>query len=127
MMFGESLTGLRVLVASDDAEVGTLFTTIVTVCGASVERASTATATFHSLERDPHPHVLLLDVGMIDAVDLVPLGAERLKIPVVAFLFRHDDPAGAAARLRASRVRLLGSTDIFQVCSTLQRAVAEAA
>ena len=97
------------------------------MCGASVERASSAAATFQSLERDPHPHVLLLDVGMIDGVDLVPLGAERLKIPVVAFLFRHEDPAGAAARLRATRVRLLGSTDIFQVCSTLQRAVAEAA
>jgi CheY-like chemotaxis protein len=127
MMFRETLTGLRVLVASDDAEVGTLFTTIVTVCGASVERASTASATFQSLEREPHPHVLLLDVGMMDAVDLVPLSAERLKIPVVAFLFRHEDPAGAASRLRATRVRLLGSTDVFQVCSTLQRAVAEAA
>jgi len=126
-MFRESLTGLRVLVASDDAEVGTLFTTIATVCGASVERANTAAVTFQSLEREPHPHVLLLDVGMVDAVDLVPLAAERLKIPVVAFLFRHEDPAGAAARLRATRVRLLGSTDVFQVCSTLQRAVAEAA
>jgi CheY-like chemotaxis protein len=124
-MFRQSLAGLRVLVASDDVEVNDLFTTIVSVCGGYVERAHTAYATFAGLEA--HPHVLLLDVAMTDAVDLVPLAAERLKIPVVAFLFRHEDPAGAAARLRATRVRLLASTDVFQVCSTLQRAVAEAA
>jgi CheY-like chemotaxis protein len=124
-MFRESLAGLRVLVASDDAEMGTLFATIVSVCGANAERADSAAATFEGLER--HPHVLLIDVAMAGGVDLVPLAAERLKIPVVAFLFRHEDPAGAAARLRATRVRLLASTDVFQVCSTLQHAVVEAA
>ena len=124
-MFRESLPGLRVLVASDDVEMGVLFATIVGVCGASVERADGAPATFEGLEH--HPHVLLLDVAMAGGVDLVPLAAERLKIPLVAFLFRHEDPAGAAARLRATRVHLLASTDVFQVCNTLQRAVAEAA
>ena len=95
------------------------------MCGAGVERADSAAATFEGLER--HPHVLLLDVAMPDGVDLVPLAAERLKLPVVAFLFRHEDPAGAAARLRATRVRLLASTDVFHVCPTLEHAVAEAA
>ena len=124
-MFRESLSGLRVLVASDDPEIGTLFATIVGVCGGSVERADSAPITFEAL--DGHPHVLLLDVAMAGGVDLVPLAAERLKIPVVAFLFRHEDPAGAAGRLRATRVRLLASTDVFQVCTTLQHAVVEAA
>ena len=124
-MYRDSLTGLRVLVASDDLEIGALFATIVSVCGASVERAESTPATFRALER--HPHVLLLDVAMAGGSDLLPLAAERLKVPVVAFLFRHEDPAGVAARLRATRARLLGSTDVFQVCSTLQRAVAEAA
>jgi CheY-like chemotaxis protein len=124
-MFRESLSGLRVLVASDDPEIAALFATIVGVCGASVERADSAAVTYEGL--DHHPHVLLIDVAMAGGVDLVPLAAERLKIPVVAFLFRHEDPAGAASRLRATRVSLLASTDIFQVCSTLQHAVAEAA
>ena len=125
-MFKESLAGLHVLVASDDAEVATLFVTIVGVCGAAViEQAGSGTATFQALQR--HPHVLLLDVAMPGGADLIPLQAEQLKIPVVAFLFRHEDPAGAAARLRGTRTRLLGSTDVFQVCGTLQRAVAEAA
>ena len=124
-MFRESLSGLRVLVASDDPEIGALFATIVGVCGASVKRADSAAATYQGLER--RPHVLLIDVAMAGGVDLVPLAAERLKIPVVAFLFRHEDPAGAASRLRATRVRLLASTDVFQVCTTLQHAVAEAA
>ena len=124
-MFRDTLAGLRVLVASDDVEMGTLFATIVGVCGASVERTDSAPATFEALER--HPHALLLDVAMAAGVDLVPLAAERLKVPVVAFLFRHEDPAGAAARLRATRVRLLASTDVFQVCTTLQHAVVEAA
>ena len=125
-MFKDSLLGLRVLVASDDAEVAALFVTIVGVCGAaSVERADTPLATFQALKR--HPHVLLLDVAMPGGADIIPLQAEQEKIPVVAFLFRHENPAGAAARLRATRARLLGSTDVFQVCGTLQRAVAEAA
>jgi CheY-like chemotaxis protein len=124
-MYHDSLTGLRVLVASDDLEIGALFATIVNVCGARVERAESTPATFRALER--HPHALLLDVAMAGGSDLLPLAAERLKVPVVAFLFRHENPAAVAARLRATRARLLGSTDIFQVCSTLQRAVAEAA
>jgi CheY-like chemotaxis protein len=119
------LGGLRVLVASDDSGLGRLFATIVEICGGTVQRADSAATTFRGLER--RPHVLLLDVAMPEAVDMVPLGAEELKIPVVAFLFRHTDPAGAAARLRGTHVRLLASTDVFQVCSTLQRAVAEAA
>jgi CheY-like chemotaxis protein len=113
-------------VASDDAEVAALFVTIVGVCGAGlIEQAGSAHETFRLLER--RPHVLLLDVAMAGGADLIPLQAEQLKIPVVAFLFRHEDPAGAAARLRATRARLLASTDVFQVCGTLQRAVAEAA
>ena len=125
LMFRESLAGLRVLVASDDPEVAALFVTIVGVCGASSELARSAAATFLALER--HPHVLLLDVAMAGGADLIPLQAEQHKIPVVAFLFRHEDPAGAASRLRATQARLLASTDVFQVCGTLQRAVAEAA
>jgi CheY-like chemotaxis protein len=125
-MFKDSLAGLHVLVASDDAEVAALFVTIVGVCGAAlIEQAGSAHETFRLLER--RPHVLLLDVAMAGGADLIPLQAEQLKIPVVAFLFRHEDPAGAAARLRATRARLLASTDVFQVCGTLQRAVAEAA
>jgi CheY-like chemotaxis protein len=124
-MFRDSLAGLHVLVASDDAEVAMLFVTIVGVCGAVAEQAHSALATFDALGR--RPHVLLLDVAIPGGVDLIPLRAEQEKIPVVAFLFRHEDPAGAAARLRATRARLLGSTDVFQVCTTLQRAVVEAA
>jgi CheY-like chemotaxis protein len=124
-MFRHVLGGLRVLVASDDAELGRLFATIVEVCGGTVERASTLATARRGLEH--RPHVVLLDVAMSDALDLVPLDAEGLKIPVVAFLLRHADPAGAAARLRATGTRLLASTDVLQVCSTLQRAVAEAA
>jgi CheY-like chemotaxis protein len=124
-MFEEALTGLRVLVASDHFELCLLFATIVGACGATVERAFSADEVLTGLAR--RPHVLILDVAMPGGVDLVPLGAEQAKIPVVAFLFRHDDPAAAAARLRATRVRLLPSTDLFQVCTTLQRAVAEAA
>ena len=124
-MFKDSLAGLRVLVASDAPEVGALFVTIVGVCGAASELAESEAATFEALER--RPHVLLLDVAMTGGADLIPLQAEQHKIPVVAFLFRHEDPAGAAARLRASRARLLASTDVFQVCGTLQRAVVEAA
>ena len=124
-MFQESLAGLHVLVASDDAELSRLFATIVDVCGGVVEATRSAGTTLEALEH--RPHVILLDVAMADALDLVPLGAEERKIPVVAFLFRHDDPVGAAARLRATHSRLLASTDVFQVCRTLQRAVAEAA
>jgi CheY-like chemotaxis protein len=125
MMFKDGLAGLRVLVASDDAEITGLFATIVGVCGASAERADSAAAVFRALDR--RPHVLLLDVAMPGGVDLIPLQAEQEKIPVVAFLFRHDDPAGAAARLRATRASLLASTDVYQVCVALQRAVVEAA
>jgi len=124
-MFKDSLTGLRVLVASDDHEIAALFVTIVGVCGAEAERTASAATTIEALER--RPHVVLLDVAMPGGADLVPLEAEQHKIPLVAFLFRHADPVGVAARLRATRVRLLGSTDVFQVCGTLQRAVAEAA
>ena len=124
-MFRHVLSGLRVLVASDDPELGRLFATIVEVSGGIVERATTLATARRGLEY--RPHVVLLDVAMADALDLVPLDAEGLKIPVVAFLLRHADPAGAAARLRATGVRLLVSTDVLQVCSTLQRAVAEAA
>lgn len=124
-MFEGSLDGLRVLVASDHFELGLLFATIVSVCGGIVDRAFSADDTLSAFAK--RPHVLVLDVAMAGGVDLVPLGAEQAKVPVVAFLFRHDDPAGAAARLRASKVRLLPSTDLFQVCTTLRRAVAEAA
>jgi CheY-like chemotaxis protein len=125
-MFKDSLAGMHVLVASDDAEVAALFVTIVGVCGAAVvEQTDSASATFRALER--RPHVLLLDVALPGGADLIPLQAEQHKVPVVAFLFRHEDPAGAAARLRATRARLLTSTDVFQVCAMLQRAVAEAA
>ena len=125
-MFKDSLAGLHVLVASDDPEVAALFVTIVSVCGAArVEQVTTADETFRALAH--HPHVLVLDVAMAGGSDLIPLQAEQEKVPVVAFLFRHEDPAGAAARLRASRARLLASTDVYQVCGTLQRAVAEAA
>jgi CheY-like chemotaxis protein len=124
-MFEENLTGLRVLVASDHFELGVLFATIVSACGGVVERAFSADDVLTALAR--RPHVVVLDVAMPGGVDLVPLGAEQAKVPVVAFLFRHEDPAGAAARLRATRVRLLPSTDLFQVCTTLQRAIAEAA
>ena len=125
-MFKDSLAGMHVLVASDDAEVAGLFVTIVGVCGAAVvEQTDSASATFRALER--RPHVLLLDVALPGGADLIPLQAEQHKVPVVAFLFRHEDPAGAAARLRATRARLLGSTDVFHVCGMLQRAVAEAA
>ena len=124
-MFKDSLTGLRVLVASDDHELAALFVTIVGVCGGEAERSASGAATIDALKR--RPHVVLLDVAMPGGSDLVPLEADQHKIPVVAFLFRHADPVGVAARLRATRVRLLGSTDVFQVCGTLQRAVAEAA
>jgi CheY-like chemotaxis protein len=124
-MFKDSLAGLRVLVASDDHEIAALFVTIVAVCGAEPERSASASATIQALER--HPHVVLLDVAMPGGADLVPFEADQQKIPVVAFLFRHEDPIGVASRLRATRARLLASTDVYQVCGTLQRAVAEAA
>ena len=124
-MFKDSLIGLRVLVASDDHEIAALFVTIVGVCGGDAERTVSARTTIDALER--RPHVVLLDVAMPGGSDLVPLEAEQHKIPVVAFLFRHEDPVGVASRLRATRARLLASTDVFQVCGTLQRAVAEAA
>jgi len=98
-MFKDSLAGLRVLVASDDHEIAALFVTIVAVCGAEPERSASASATIQALER--HPHVVLLDVAMPGGADLVPFEADQQKIPV--------------------------STDVYQVCGTLQRAVAEAA
>jgi DNA-binding response OmpR family regulator len=124
-MLEQSLAGLRVLVASDHFELGLLFATIVAVGGGLVDRAFSADETLTAIAR--RPHVLVVDVAMPGGLDLVPLGAEQAKVPVVAFLFRHDDPAGAAALLRASKARLLPSTDLFQVCTTLRRAVAEAA
>jgi CheY-like chemotaxis protein len=124
-MFKDSLAGLRVLVASDDHEIAVLFVTIVEVCGGQAERSASASTTIEALEH--RPHVVLLDVAMAGGADLVAIEADQHKIPLVAFLFRHEDPVGMASRLRATRARLLGSTDVFQVCGTLQRAVAEAA